>query len=284
VILPLLALAFGAHAAVPAAPQPAQIGASRTALATVFDGKNQALVDLGPDDFVVREAGQPREILGVRPADYPVVVLFDNSGEARRDFEQIRKAVTRFVGRLGGRPIAVGTTADPPAMLTTFDDDRKVLGERIASLMPTPTTTVSMPLQATADAARLVQDTGALFSAIVVVAAAPGDGSRNPPQELLTAILSSGAMVHGVQNRLMPNATGRTVAEILQGLTEQTRGQFAAVYSSASYQVALDHLADRLNSELMIDYVVPARSDASDVRIGVRIPGARVRGLGVAPR
>ena len=271
-------------AAARSAAQPAQIGASRTALATVSDSRNQALVDLGPDDFVVREAGQPREILSVRPADYPVVVLIDNSGEARRDFEQIRKAVVRFVGRLGGRPVAVGTTGDPPAMLTTFDDERKVLGERIAALTPMAPTMVSMPLQAAADAARLVQGTGALFSAIVVVAAAPGDGSRNPPEELLAAILSSGATVHGVQNRLMPNASGRTVAEILQGLTERTRGQFAAVYSSASYQVALDHLADRLNSELMIDYVVPARSDASDVKIGVRIPGARVKGLGVAPR
>jgi len=37
-------------------------------------------------------------------------------------------------------------------------------------------------------------------------------------------------------------------------------------------------------TEIMIEYLVPPQSKASDVKIGVRIPGARVRGFGVAPR
>jgi len=35
---------------------------------------------------------------------------------------------------------------------------------------------------------------------------------------------------------------------------------------------------------MMINYVVPARSDASDARIGQRDPSARVKGLAVAPK
>jgi len=34
----------------------------------------------------------------------------------------------------------------------------------------------------------------------------------------------------------------------------------------------------------MIEYLVPTQSKATDVKVGVRIPGARVRGFGVAPR
>jgi hypothetical protein len=68
----------------------------------------------------------------------------------------------------------------------------------------------------------------------------------------------------------------------LHALADQTRGQFTTIYSSASYQIALDRLADRLAPQLMVEYVVPiGSSSGNDVQLGVRIPGARVNGLGV---
>src|SRR5262245_7888993 len=101
----------------------AQTGASRTALAIVSDARNRAIVDVGADDFVIQEAGQSREVLSVRVADYPVVIMVDTGTDARLDFGLMRKAVKRFVDRLGQRPIAIGTLGDPPRMLTTFEDD-----------------------------------------------------------------------------------------------------------------------------------------------------------------
>src|SRR5438477_10749344 len=95
----LLAVLFSA-----AAPQ--QTAESRTALVTVSDARSRLIVDLGPDDFVITERGQPREILDARMADYPIAVLVDTGRAARDHFEEIRKAVARFVGRLGQRPIA----------------------------------------------------------------------------------------------------------------------------------------------------------------------------------
>jgi hypothetical protein len=56
------------------------------------------------------------------------------------------------------------------------------------------------------------------------------------------------------------------------------------IYSASSYQAALDRLADRLTSEMLIEYLVPVGSKPNDVKVGVRIIGTRVRGLGVAPR
>src|SRR5436309_8775164 len=102
----------------------AQTGASRTALAIVSDAKNRAIVDVGADDFLIQESGQAREVLSVRVADYPVVVLLDDGDEASADFALMRKAVERFVERLGPRPIAIGTLGDPAKMLTALDDDR----------------------------------------------------------------------------------------------------------------------------------------------------------------
>jgi hypothetical protein len=70
----------------------------------------------------------------------------------------------------------------------------------------------------------------------------------------------------------------------VRALVEQTHGQYTPIYTAASYRAALDQIADRMATEIMIEYIVPPQSKAADVTIGVRIPGARVRGFGVAPR
>jgi hypothetical protein len=44
---------------------------------------------------------------------------------------------------------------------------------------------------------------------------------------------------------------------------------------------ALDRLADRLAIEMMVQYLVPPGPREGDAKVGVRIPGARVVGLGV---
>src|SRR5437868_12107687 len=112
-----LALAFAAlvlAAPVFTYPQPpaaseSQTGASRFALVTVLDPRGKPVVDVGADDFVVQEAGAAREVLSVRPADYPVVVMLDTGIDARADFAMMRKAAEHFIDRIGPRPLAVGT-------------------------------------------------------------------------------------------------------------------------------------------------------------------------------
>jgi hypothetical protein len=262
-----------------------QIGTSRIVLATVVDNRNRTLAGLGPDDFVIREAGDSREVFGVRLADYPVVVLIDNSAAASRDFDAIKKAAARFIARIGGqRPLAVGTLADPPAMLTTFDDDRAKVTAALDGLALNPAAD-SLLFQSMADAARVIHATGTPFSAIVILSANAIDATRNPPGELLGPILDSGAIVHVVANRTTaiapPGSAGR-FADMLRALTDQTRGEYTSIFSSASYPAALDRLADRLASEMMIEFVEPPGAAPNyDVKVGVRIPGARVQGLGI---
>src|SRR5206468_11915697 len=90
------------------APAAAQTGASRVALATVLDGRNHPVLDVGIDDFVIQEAGAMREVLSVRPADYPIVLLLDTGADARGDFQLIKKAAAHFVERIGQPPVAIG--------------------------------------------------------------------------------------------------------------------------------------------------------------------------------
>ena len=100
----LLVLALAAGPAIGVLTAEGQTGASRVALAAVTDPRNRPLVDVGADDFVIEEGGASREILSVRPADYPIVVLMDTGEAARADFPLMRKAVAQFIGRIGQRP------------------------------------------------------------------------------------------------------------------------------------------------------------------------------------
>jgi hypothetical protein len=263
---------------------PPQTGASRVALATITDPRNRPLVDVGVDDFVIQEAGIAREVLSLRPADYPIVVLFDTGAGARDDIALIRKAVERFIDRIGQRPVAVGTIGDPPVMLTTFEDDRAAIGPKIEAAIANPQGG-SVLTRGAALAGRVIRAIGPLFSAIVIVSATPLGDVPDTPEEVLAPIIDSGAAVHVIANRAAsPSGEAWRAVPAIRSLAEQTHGEFTAIYSAASYQAALDRLADRLTTEMMIEYLVPPGSKPIDVRVGVRIPGARVRGLGVAPR
>jgi hypothetical protein len=272
----------------PAAHARQQKTASRLVLATVTDAQNRALADLGPDDFVVTENGRAREVVAVYQADYPVIVVVDNSTEARSDFDAIRSAVNRFLSRIGERFVGVGTLANPPALLTSLEDDRSAVLARLDRLTAGPSS-VLMPIEAVAVAVEAVRENGSPFSAVVVVSAHAIDAAQPQNIRLLPEIFESGAIVH-VLSRSSPATTprGRAYAPRLQGdllrdLADQTRGYFTTVFSAPSYGVALNNLADRMGTEVMVEYVAPPGPPLEgEVQIGVRIPGAHLRALRVS--
>jgi hypothetical protein len=116
-----------------------------------------------------------------------------------------------------------------------------------------------------------------------VISARAVDAAEPTPSDRLAPILESGAAVHVIALRSEPSAIGNPPStDLLRQLADQTRGRYVTVYTPASLPIALDNLADRLAAEIMIDYLVPVDSTPRDVRVGIRIPGARVTGLGVS--
>lgn len=260
------------------AGQPATAG--RVMLASVLDPSGQPTVDVGADDFVIEEGNDDREILAVRVADYPVAVLLDNGSESETNLAAIKQAAARFIARIGQRPVAVGTLAQPAEIVASFDDERERVLENLAIIAAAPTRALT-PLAAVTNVATIIRETGTPFSAVIVVSARAVDPSEQTASERFTPILESGAAVHVVTLRPagLPPEAG---ADLLKELASQTKGQHIPIYTPASYAVALDRLADRLATEIMIDYLVPGGSVAREARVGVKIPGARVTALGVS--
>ena len=260
---------------------------SRVLLATVAAG-NRAIVDVGIDDFVIDQGGAAGEVLDVHIADYPLVVLLDSGAPAAGEHETIRDAAARFVSRIGERAVAAGTLAGPSAMFVTFDDDRATVLAQIRVVPRGPTG--SMPLEALANAVRMIQATGAPFSAIVVISALAIDPASLGSSDALTPIVDGRIPVHVIAHRDAdtagpgsPDSAGSPGSDVLREVSRLTRGQYTTIYTTASYAIALDRLADRLATELMIQYLLPPGAPAGgEVRAGVKIPGARVTGLGVS--
>ena len=265
----------------PVGAQPSQPDA-RTVLAAVVSSQGRPIVDVSLDDFVVTEGGQPREVLDAHVADYPLAVVLDDRPEVSGSFALVRAAARRFIERVGARPAALFRLTDAVKPLTTLDDDRATVLERLVELNVGVDTPQS-PLETIANAAALLKDSGAPFSAIVVIAGAPADASALVRGELLPQVIESGAAVHVVQAQAAEaNAPDDpTDPDLLRLIADQTHGQFTAIFSTVSYNAALDRLADRLAIEMMVQYMVPPGPKAGDVQVGVRLPGARVVGLGV---
>jgi hypothetical protein len=177
-----------------------QLIGSRVILVTVSGTGSRPLVNLEPDDFVVDEGGQAREILSLHVADYPLVVLVDNTSAAERDLDAIREAAARFISRVGARAIAVGTLTDPTITLASFEDTRATVLQRIKDVSAVPTAS-PLVLQAAANGARLIRENGSPFSAIVVISARAVSASQATDREFLTPILDSRAVVYVIANR-----------------------------------------------------------------------------------
>jgi hypothetical protein len=256
-----------------------QTAAGRIVLASVVDGRNRPLVAVGPDDFAVTENGQPREVLDVHVADYPVVVVLDDTGAEAERLAAMKSAVTRFVTRIGERPVALAVLSKPDGFIASFDDERAQVLERIAAIAGGDAP--ALPIGALSQAARSLKGLGVPFSAIVVVTARPVGSSADVAPGVVADILDSGANIQVVIARGANESPETARTDLLRVLAGQTRGQYTPIFSPASYAIALERIADRMATELMIQYVAPAGSTAGDVKVGTRLIGARVMGLGV---
>jgi len=257
--------------------QTAVPGASRFALLLVNDARGKAIVDVGIDDVVVQEDGANRDVLDVRVADYPIVIVVDNAASAEV-LDAVKTAIGRFLERLGPRPVALIASA-PPRIISTFEDERENAVEQLGQLERADEVK-SEPLRAASLGAQAIHQTGALFSTIVMAVASPVEAQADATAELSAPIIDSRAALHVIADDTIAAAT----AGPLRRLAQQTRGAYTPIFAAASYLPALERLAVRLTTELLVEYIVPTGSRAIDPKIGVRIPGARVQGLGVAPR
>jgi hypothetical protein len=273
--------------------------ASRFVLASVVDpATGVPLGGLAAEDFVVQEGATRCETIAVTPAHYPVALLVDTSQAARREFMPIRQAVHQLVSRLSGRDVAVYTFGDRAFRVADFTRDTTKLEHAVDQLFAQPDGE-SHVLDAVIEAAKDLSRREPAVAMIVVVSAGGNDQSNRTPREVFDAVMPSRSVVHVVEMRSigasgrLGNVRGRRnfttdraaeaalgLQELLQGLVDRTRGDYDRVFAATGYGLSLERLQRRLGAEVVVEYA-SSGAPPSDLRLGSRIAGATVKGLGL---
>jgi hypothetical protein len=256
-----------------------QAETSRQLLVTVVDARARSIVDLGPDDFVVAENGRPREVFSVHPADYPLVLLVD-AGRTDEESDAMRAAAERFIERIGGeRQVGLGMLS-ATTLLVPIDADRAAVVGGLQRIQRGGSG--RRALASIAAAVERLEASELPFAAIVVLCDAISDTTPTSAQAaLLGTLAASRARVHVIaRSSSVPEAPD--AEDLLRRSAALTRGHFTRIFAAASYQAAIDRLADALAAEMMVEYLVPAGDAAVGAEIGVKLPGARVIALGAS--
>src|SRR5262245_8229575 len=197
-----LAIAIGtASATIVAQP------ASRFVLARVTDAAGEPLIGLGADDFVVYEGNESRDLLNATPASYPVALLVDTSGAARRDFNMVRTAVRQFMDRMSGRDVAVYTFGERALRVVAFTRDLGKLQRAVDNLFAAPDAE-SHVLDAIIEAAKDIKRRESPVTLMTIVSAGANDQSNRTPREVFDAVLSTRSIVRVIDMRAV-RASGR---------------------------------------------------------------------------
>jgi len=269
---------------------------SRFALVSAADREGAPMLGLAADDFVVEDAGARCEVLGVTPASYPVAIIVDTSSFARSDFQQLRDAVHQFIGALSGRDVALFASGAMPTRVVDFTRGMGQLEEGIAHTFAQPGSAPRI-LDAIADAARDLRERRSTITRIVVVSAGGPDSSARAPRAVLDAVVASRSIVDVIDlqqthRRSNPadERSSKTVipselrsdndAALLHALSKRTLGIYERIVTPSGYAASLQKVRGQILSEVVVEYAATSGS-ARNLRVGVRLPGAVVRGIAV---
>jgi hypothetical protein len=271
--------------------------ASRFVLASITDDAGAPMGGAAAEDFIVRENGTTREVVGATAAHYPIAVLVDTSNFARPVFVQLRTAAVRFLGGLTGRDVALYTFGDVAMRAADFTRDVGALQKKAGGLFAEPqgqTHAADAIIRAASD----LKKRNAAVSMIVVLSAGGVDRSGRMPAVVEETVLASRAIVYAVDMRPAtvaapanrPGGNGEAVdmsmvnfagERLLRGLAERTMGRYQHIFSGSGFDEVLNALRQQVAAEVVLEYAVPPGSQATVLEIGTHLPGATARGVGL---
>lgn len=267
----------------------------RLALISTLDPEGMPLVAVDADDYVIEEGATRGEVLHVSPADYPVAVIIDTSSFARDDFPKMRSAVLRFLGALSPRDVVLYTSGTPARRVVDFGQNVRQIEEAVRHTFAEPNAGPRR-IDAIIDASHHLTTRHAALTRIVVVSAGGPDASARSAGDVLNAVLASRSIADVIDLRQgiasnnrgvvgaydprapMPRLRRDSDADVLVNLSRRTLGSYERIITAAGYDHALNQVRNRLLSEAIVEYAV-APEAPHDLHVGVRLPGAVVRGI-----
>lgn len=286
-----------AHVA--AAQDPATIavreGIARNLYVTVVDDKGVPPSDLTPQDVEIKEDGDKRNVLAVKPATdtMQIVLLVDDSGPGIRD---VREGVAGFIQIVRNTAeIALVSTAKQNTVLVDFTSDPGALINGVNRLA-TRTTTGGYQLEAIRESALTLIRREARRPVIVVLAFEGTEYSSLSSKVVLDDVRRSGALVYVVSvgkpsTKTMTKWEQRPTDSIHEALDEtitrqtvfaeaprRSGGRLEQVGQPTGIPARLAQIAYELRDQLVVTYGrPPSAKPAEKIDVSVKRRGFQVR-------
>lgn len=271
----------------PAAAQPRE----RTLYVTAQDQQGVLVTALAPADLVVREDGNAREVLRVRPATTPlqIALLVDNSAAASRHVTNFREGLKAFVSKFRApHELAVITLGDRPTIAAEYASGADAAARAIDRLFPQPGAGLYV-LDGIAEVARGLQKRDAPRPVIVVVTTDGVEFSNLSYEPVLDAVKAAGAALHVVV--IQENAGAPTRSDemryreiVFDRGPRESGGARQILLSSMALTTTLTALADELLGQFEAIYSRPAALIPPErVTVEAARPGLQVRGTLARP-
>ena len=271
----------------------AQAGShERTMFVSTADAKGDPVEGLGPNDFIVREDGQRREILRVSRAVEPIdiALLVDTSAAVSNAITPMRQALTSFVGLMAGdNQIAIVGLADRPTILSDYTSNRGLLDKAIGRVFAMSGSGMTL-LDAIWEVSSGLKRREATRAEIVVVITAGAEFTNRYAKDVIAAVRGAGAGLHAIVVGVIggTDPEERERAQVLDEGTRTTGGQHVTLLTDIALDQALRRLARELASQYKVVYgrpeslIPPEKIEVASGRAGVTMRGTPARGQGGA--
>jgi len=271
----------------------AQGSRERTMYVSAVDEKGEPVEGLGPNDFIVREDGTPREVLRVSRAIEPIdiAVLVDDSGASDQLIPRVREAIRPFIARMtDGNQIALIGLADRPTILANYTSNPMLLEKGIALLWPR-TRAGSTLLDGIFEVSRGLQRRETPRAVIVPVITDGGDFANRQYDQVIQEVKRASVAIHAITVGNFNSTDQEELRNRGRMLDEGTRisgGQRVNLLTPMSVQQALERLGRELLSQYKVVYghpeslIPPTRFEVSARRPGITMRGTPERGTGTS--
>ncbi len=257
----LVVCSFIAVADAQAPPRSADVR-NREIYVSVLDNKGVPVTGLTPADLVVKEDGQVREVLDVKPADAPlqIALLIDDSAAASDATTYLRDGLTAFLERMRGRAeIGLITVGERPTVLAPYTTDTEILNKHVGRIFPRNQSGAYL-LDAIVDASKALVKREAPRPVILALTFEGVEHSNMHYEVVLRELLKSGAALHviaiGTPSGSMDDEM-RNRGQVLSEGTVRTGGRRDQVLAVSGIPDKLKQAADELLNQYVVTYGRP---------------------------
>ena len=251
----------------------------RVIYTSVVDKDGAPVLDLGINDFIVREDGQAREILSVARDNDPlqIALLVDNSVAMRPRISLLRKAVAAFIeSTRDDVQLALITLAERPTILVGYTTDRAALRKAAENMFAYEA--ANYLLDGISETSQGLAKRTMWRSAIAVITGIGPEMSYRQYTEVLRFFREGGASLHVLQMGSGIGAQGREI--VVNKGTSETGGRFEEVLVPTRLELKSRQLATELSNQYRVTYARPSRLvPPSKTEVSARRSDLRARGM-----